>query len=699
MSLPARSMQRWMLLWVVALLALLFLLRVQIFNGFTLLTGDIYDGRIEISILQHWYNVLRGIEAWDQPSYFYPYTDTLGYNDGYFLYGLIYSLARAGGVDPVLASEFVNVTVRLIGFFALYGLAVDLLGLPAWWAILAALVFTISNGSYLHASHQQLLAVAFVPLFYWLCWKSWTALITAEAAAARWGCAAALFYAAWMLTTFYMAWFAALFALVTIGSLLVLASASGQAFGPELRRLASWPIALSAVVLAVGLLPFLHVYLPKARETGQHSFQEIFGYLPSPLDLLHVGDGNRIGGVVDRMVTQAVQAGAAPDWEHLTGYPPFLLLLAFAALVLFCRMPVRPRGLLHRALGVATVLCLLLCLKVDGFSLWYGVFHFVPGAGAIRVVSRFLLFLDLPIVLLATIFLADRARSWSPLILLVLATSLVVEEINIDGPQHLDRVAQIRLDQLVPPAPAECRSFYVSRRGPPLAGEHTQVDALYHHNIDGMYLSELRALPTINGHATFDPFDASLYQHVPAGPVMIRLYVAAHGIGRGFCGLDLAAYRWTIGLPALAALPNDGVIWLNRPGPGIAPYMAAGWSAVEAPGRWTDGSEAVLEFILPASIPAGRDVHLRVDASPLATDRAAASPVDMLANGVRIASWRPAAHQHVFEAIIPATLIPADRHVRLAFEILAPRTPRSLGLSSDPRRLGLYVHMISLALQ
>ena len=57
--------------------------RGQLMDGFTLLLGDRHDGVIQLSILEHWRNVIRGTEAWNRTAFFWPVPGTLGYNDGY----------------------------------------------------------------------------------------------------------------------------------------------------------------------------------------------------------------------------------------------------------------------------------------------------------------------------------------------------------------------------------------------------------------------------------------------------------------------------------------------------------------------------------------------------------------------------------------------------------------------------------------
>ncbi len=69
--------------------------RNQIANGFTLLFGGRHDAVIALAFLEHWRNVLAGAEEWSRTAYFHPAPDTLGYNDGYLLFGLAHAAFRA----------------------------------------------------------------------------------------------------------------------------------------------------------------------------------------------------------------------------------------------------------------------------------------------------------------------------------------------------------------------------------------------------------------------------------------------------------------------------------------------------------------------------------------------------------------------------------------------------------------------------
>jgi hypothetical protein len=197
------------LLWAVlaCLAGLLIVYRVQILSGGNRLTGDMLDGRIALSLCEHWYNVFQGLETWNQPLYLFPTKDTLGYNDGYFLYGIVFSLARASGLDIFLAGDVTGAIFRVIGFAALLWFGRAILRLPFGWALFAALLAMLSNSLYLQSEHIQLLSVGLMPLLAGLVART---MASAGQRFVLWSSLTALLVGAWLMTAFYTVWLSCL---------------------------------------------------------------------------------------------------------------------------------------------------------------------------------------------------------------------------------------------------------------------------------------------------------------------------------------------------------------------------------------------------------------------------------------------------------------------------------------------------------
>jgi hypothetical protein len=129
------------------------------------LTGDEYDGLIAIALIAHWHNVLTGTAPWQTVNWFYPFTGTLGYNDGYLLFGVTAACFRMFGADPFLAVELTVMAFLATGFAGAFLLARRLLDAPSVWASIAATFATMSPGLLGAGIHIQLHAIG--PALLW----------------------------------------------------------------------------------------------------------------------------------------------------------------------------------------------------------------------------------------------------------------------------------------------------------------------------------------------------------------------------------------------------------------------------------------------------------------------------------------------------------------------------------------------------
>jgi hypothetical protein len=120
------------------------------------------------------------------------------------------------------------------------------------------------------------------------------------------------------------------------------------------------------------------------------------------------------------------------------------------------------------------------------------------------------------------------------------------------------------------------------------------------------------------------------------------------------------------------------------------PYLEAGWSARDEYGCWTQGTEATLTLRLDPCPDGPTSLSVLVSDS-MVDATAPALPVEVMANGKMLAEWTMGldrtAHQRTVE--LPPEVFPPDGSLSLVFRIATPRTPASMGWSSDPRPLGI----------
>lgn len=533
-------------------------------SGFALGFGDRVDAMIEISLLEHWRNVLTGAARWNAPFYFHPHPGVLGYNDGYLLSGLLYSGWRIVA-DPFVADTLTAATWKSIGFFASYLLVARMLRWGRATGILVATLFTIANGMAVQAVHAQLQTVALVPVAFALAIAAARASVRGETArAAGLAMALALTLAAWLITAYYMAWFTIWFACLFCACWLWEARRGLPHVALAVLRRHGIPLAAGAATFALAAAPFLAVYLPKARETGEHHYDHMIGFLVTmPFDLVNVGPYNLLWGWQWRGLMALIGQFTPDDpalpgrvlgGEHSTGFP----LLLFALIAVSAWRVLRRRDdfpPLLRSYALAIVVGWGLTIQLWLLSPWGAIFYLVPGAAGLRVVLRFQLFLILPVLLLVAAVWRARlaaivaARPWCGAAIVFL---LVAEQISLDpAAAALDGPAQRAALWAVPPPPPACRSFYVvaARVGEPLF-RSPETHAKMAHNVDAMLLAERWRRPTINGWATFVPpdwdFDRPLAEDHDG---RVARYARNHGL-RGLCRLDMRdAHPWRMAGP------------------------------------------------------------------------------------------------------------------------------------------------------
>lgn len=210
----------------------------------------------------------------------------------------------------------------------------------------------------------------------------------------------------------------------------------------------------------------------------------------------------------------------------------------------------RPVSIELRAFALAMIVAWFLTLQFHVASPWGLVFELVPGAKGMRVVSRYQLWLVLPLLLLVVAAWQERASLLArskPVLAAGILLLLVAENLSAESPAQLSRSAQRTALWAVPAPPATCASFYVvaARRDEPVY-INAEANGVYPHNVDAMFLAELWRVPTINGFSTFNPPDWKFADPLAAdydGRVMD--YARRHQL-HDLCRLDVRqANPWT----------------------------------------------------------------------------------------------------------------------------------------------------------
>jgi hypothetical protein len=415
-------------------------------------------------------------------------------------------------------------------------------------AALVAGLFAFSNQLTTHMGHPHLVTTAFVPVIAY-CGFTYLDTRGTHRSALGHGVAGSMLMALFLYTCFNVAWFVMFFAIVLLMAWLGLRWLGGER--PRLIVAGMWRGRRDGLVVAlvflVCLTPFVATYVPVWRELGGRSFRDVVQMIPSPVDLVNVGAGNRVWGPLMVAVTPA-DRGAISGLFTL-GSPLFFmacfLCFGLREIARLVRAAGKPefRNRSAAGLAVAVAISWILLVKVDGRSLWWVVFHLVPGASAIRVVNRYQLVLYVAMCIVVAIGLervlaARPRRRWVIGGIVVAAVLLVAEQAN--HMQTFDKVSETRRLARVQSPPAACRVFFADHRP-------SMDRPFYAFQTDAAMVARIVGLPTINGYSSNFPKGWDLLLHTsPSYSAGVADWVLSHRLESGLCSLDLERGSWQV---------------------------------------------------------------------------------------------------------------------------------------------------------
>ncbi len=130
------------------------------------------------------------------------------------------------------------------------------------------------------------------------------------------------------------------------------------------------------------------------------------------------------------------------------------------------------------------------------------------------------------------------------------------------------------------------------------------------------------------------------------------------------------------------------------------PYLQFGWAGPEPWGRWTASQVAQMTLHLANPIDSGSDLELITHVSAYTPPTHPSQTATLTVNNQPLATWTftnaELTEQHVR---IPREVLTDSGDLRLAVHIASPVSPQDLGLSVDPRHLGLAFRDLTLIAQ
>lgn len=358
----------------------------SLFSGFDRVPGDYMTHLLVNFILEHDYLWMIGradhLRLWSPPAY-YPAPNVLAYSETLLGVAPIYSLFRGAGLSLDHAYSAWLFVLPILNYTAAYLLLRGGLGYAALPAAFGSFFCAYAGVLAAQVNNPQLLT-----LFYsYLAWYGICRLLRSRGQAAGWVYFTTLALVAQMFACLYLGWFAAVGIFVV--ACIALLGPHRAVVTLTLRR--SAPALIAGTVLAgLALYPLVGHYLAVVGELGWSS-DASEPALAEWRSWLYTGRRSLVYFWAGR---SGLFAGLPHEMGQRLGVG-----LCTALLAAFGLWKGRDQPRAHIALLAGISLPLLITELPGGFSGWQLVAPAIPGAGGIRFVSRFGVFLVLPLAI------------------------------------------------------------------------------------------------------------------------------------------------------------------------------------------------------------------------------------------------------------------------------------------------------------
>lgn len=530
----------------------------QFTTRFDTFFGDRGDARGFVYFLEHWYQAFQGKTNLLSPGIFYPVKGTLAYSDLLLGFAIPYSIFRALGFSMFVSTEIVVILLTFLSFLACFALLYRTLRFALLPSCAGAMFFAFNSPKFFQTGHLQLQFVLSLPLIFIcvilfvqksekLSQKKATVLL----------CLAALLLELQLLTAFYHAWFFVFWSVLFLALAMVIKKSRVAII--ELLKKYRRAIIATAAFTVVSIVPFLLVYIPAIKVGSWYPYRYVTEMIPEWWSLLSMGDGNYLWG----SFSSAVMPDPPPaTWGELKigiGLVPSIAWIVITVWAVFLLKKssktqsevggkVRAAAPVFLAITVlATTLFYLLAFKYNGHSPWIFVYYTFPGARAIRAISRYVIFLALP---MSSVFayVLNSAQQWIAthktrglriglsFALLLVAGFGVFEQFGVfkvGGTGFSKRTEQKYLDAMRSKLTPDCQAFYVA---PGPKGNHNPFEYQY----DAMLISIMSGIPTLNASSSQFPPNWLLYLvKDPAYEDNVKNWIKLNGITSKVCRLEI----------------------------------------------------------------------------------------------------------------------------------------------------------------
>lgn len=512
--------------------------------------GDRGDGRLCMLFTEHVFQTICGHESFSDLLIFYPQHGTVAYSDILLAYGLIHSVFRSCGLDMFFSYKLTLIFIHFFGTASMYVLLRKKLKCSDYASLVGTIIFSFAPSLSYSSGHTQLFSVCFLPLImYFVCSFFQELHCPAKrriAAVIAITLLVLLAYTAWYIF-FFTAFFCAVF-LVVYAILLrknefrIVTETTSfiKAVRYELLAYIGYAILL--------MIPFVLLYIPVLRNSGGKSWEEVLFGIPEVADLLNTSTDNLVLGKLLQKLGMDSRAKLA--MEISSGFS-LIVALSFLYSFVFTHRNFKENKRSHLAVALSSTcwtiaITILFTVQVssNGVSLWRFFFKFLPGAGTIRALGRYWLFLIFPVAIVIALniekILDSKCRAkYRIFVKAALLCLIILFNYDRNGVySEWNRTEELTFLTQIAPPPSDCTVFYLNSSQKNIFYPFAQTDAFE----IGAYYS----LKTINGYSgVFPPGWWGCWEIGSESYTRsIQEWVSLHNIQNVYC-YDIDNNTWT----------------------------------------------------------------------------------------------------------------------------------------------------------
>lgn len=472
------------------------------FSGFRLILGDPGDTRFVNYLLEHSLRVFESAVSgtrtaggfWN-PAFYYPVQNVMGYSETLISAAPLYWIWRWMSLAPDTSFQLWLMSALVLNYFAAYRLLRDCFGLRPWPSSAGAFLFAFGSSRIAQINHPQLALQWYMvgALYAAIQVFSNPSSNSSERSRTRFwivvffGCFVAQLYSA-----VYHGWFIALASGVAL-VWAVIWPHSRQLWVSVAKNEWKW-IVSSGVACVLFLLPLIFHYSAAAQAVGLRTYGDAKPMIPRLGSWVFMGGGSWL---YSWMSSKWPWDSLPAVHEHALGIGLVTSVLSWNALLRNRRLPV-----IRFLVAIAVTLFVCMTYFLPTVCLWGILFPVVPGATAIRAVSRVGLMILIPASVGFALAIEKTRRKG---LVMALGLFAILEQGQTVGTfdkyQMRNDVAQIQREVMR----RRCDFFYSSpvlRETPTgsMAGPH-----YWKYQIDAMWAQLETGVPTLNGYSGSAP--------------------------------------------------------------------------------------------------------------------------------------------------------------------------------------------------